>query len=162
VRRSDTLNKVGRIVNGNGEVICEIFEGDRIVRAQSVELLKQTIEWKKEKPFVKVFIDYLPKLANELSGGAVTTAIRLAKYVNYGSGLLSKSNGGKPLTHKDIEDIMGYTERQVIRIMSELVEHKIMFKGRTGRTNQYYANPHIMVKGVQINKTLEAMFADYE
>jgi hypothetical protein len=116
--------------------------------------------WGMDRPFIKMFLDYMPKLALKLSGGAMATALRLTEYINYDSNLLSK-RGGNPLNNEDIQQIMEYSKKTVIRIMDELVSNKVLFRGRTGHSYQYYANPYLFNKGKYVNKTLAAMFKDY-
>lgn len=118
------------------------------------------ILWGKDRPFVKMFIDYMPQLGLVLSGGALAIAFRLSEYICYGSNLIAK-RGGNAITNVDIQEMMGYSEKTVIKLMQELVDNMIFYRGRTGRSYQYFANPYLFSRGTVINSTLAAMFKDY-
>jgi len=150
-----------RLVDCNGEVVDTIDGKDRIVRAASVEFLCDTIAWGEDRPFIKVFIDFFPKVAEELSGGAVGLMSVIVPYIAYQSNLLCNRSCNNPLNNKDIEDITGISKPSVIKYMNELVDAKVLFRGNTGKSYQYYANPYIYCRGKRINKTLEAMFRNY-
>jgi hypothetical protein len=150
-----------RLVDSNGCIVGTIDDGDRIVRKSSVEFLCDTVAWGVGRPFIKVFIDYFPKVAEELSGGAVGLMSVIATYIAYRSNLLCNRSSNNPLSNKDIEDITGISKASVARYMDELVDAKVLFRGKTGKSYQYYANPYIYCRGSKINKTLEAMFANY-
>lgn len=150
-----------KLVDCNGEIVGSIEQGDRIVRKASVEFLCDTMEWGKGRPFIKVFIDYFPKVAESLSGGAVGLMSVIATYIAYRSNLLCNRSSNNPLSNKDIEDITGLSKVSVAKYMDELVDAKVLFRGKTGKSYQYYANPYVYCKGTKINKTLEAMFKNY-
>lgn len=118
------------------------------------------IPWGKGRPFVKLFIDYMPQLGLKLSGGALAIAFRLSEYIRYGSNLVAHHNG-HPISNSDIQEMMGYSEKTVVKLMQELVDEMIFFRGRTGRSYQYYANPYLFSRGTVINSTLAAMFKGY-
>jgi hypothetical protein len=155
------LNEPLRLVDANGEVVGTYDPGDRIVRKESIEFLCDTMEWGKGRPFIKVFIDYFPKVAEELSGGAVGLMSVLATYIAYRSNLLCNRSSNNPLSNKDVEDITGLSKTSVTKYMDELVDAKVLFRGKTGNSYQYYANPYVYCRGSKINKTLEAMFKNY-
>jgi hypothetical protein len=121
---------------------------------------KDLIRWGDDRPFVKVFLDYMPQLALKLTGGALATALRLAEYINYDSGMLSK-RGGNPLSNDDIQEIMGYSKKTTIRVLDELVCRKVLCRTRAGHSYRYFANPYLFTRGKAINKTLDAMFKNY-
>lgn len=145
-----------------GEVVDEINGGDRILRSKSLDYLHETTKWGTGMPFVKVFTEYLPTLAINLSGAAVMTIISLVPYVAYKSNLLCKRTKDHPMNNADIEEVTHYSRRNVTRIMDELVSQKIVARVLVGNSYQYYVNPYIYLKGNRINKTLEAMFKNYK
>ena len=144
-----------------GEVSGHINQGDRIVRKATSEYLCDTVEWGKDRPFVKVFIDFFPKIAESLTGGAVGLMSAIVPYIAYRSNLLCNRSSNNPLSNKDIEEVTGLSNKSVIKYMEELVNAKVLFRGKCGKSYQYYANPYIYCKGGRINKTLEAMFKNY-
>jgi len=149
------------IVSQDGEFVGHIKPGDRIVRKASVDFLCETMEWGKGRPFIKVFVDYFPKVAEKLSGGAVALMSVIIPYIAYQSNLLCNRSCNNPLSNKDIENITGISKPSVIKYMNELVDAKVLARTTIGKSYQYYANPYIYCKGSRINKTLETMFKNY-
>lgn len=158
-------NSEVRLVNSDGEIIGTIESGDRILRSASTEFLKETIPWMKGVQFIKVFRSNFLQIAPKLSGGAVVVMSMIAPYIAYRSNLVCKGangNNGAPLNNEDIEEVTGYSKPTVIKIMDELVTHKVLARTKVGHSYQYYANPYIYCCGTRINKTLEAMFRTYK
>lgn len=153
---------VAKIVNDDGEIVGEINEGDSILRKASSDYLESTIPWGKDMKFVKICIDCIPRLSELLTGSALGTMLALTPYIQYNSNIIAKNNGGRPLKNSDVERIMRYSNKTVKVIMDELVDKRVLFRGRTGTSYQYYANPYIFTKGRRINKTLEVMFKGYK
>lgn len=155
----------GRVVDSKtGEVMTENTVYTKInetVKVIEVKNKPNSVLWGEGRPFVKVFIDYMPQLALRLSGGALAIVLRLTEYINYDSGLVTKHSGGSPLTNNDIQTIMWYSNKTIVKLMGELVDKKVFFRGRTGHCYQYYANPYLFTRGKTINKTLKSMFKDY-
>ena len=115
--------------------------------------------------FIKVFRSNFIQIAPKLSGGAVIVMSLIAPYIAYRSNLVCKgSNGndGTPLNNDDIEGITGFSKPTIIKIMNELVEHRVLARTKVGHSYQYYANPYIYCCGTRINKTLETMFKYYK
>jgi hypothetical protein len=150
-----------RLVNEDGEVLQEIYEGDSfsVFRKESADYLNDTIEWGKGWPFVKLFRESLSMLALKLSGGAFAVALVLANYIQYGSGVIAI--GDKAVNNADIQKLMGYSDKTVTSIMKELVDKMVFYRGRTGKSYHYFANPYIFCRGSKINKTLQGMFKSY-
>lgn len=149
-----------RVIDENGQVLTTINSGDRILRKESVDHLSETIPWGKDMDFVKMY-SHFSKVALGLSGGATVIAVVLAEYIAYQSNLICNRCQTNPLNNDDICRITGYEKRQVLRLMTELVEKKVFARTKVGHSYQYYANPYIYSKGARINKTLEAMFRNY-
>lgn len=116
----------------------------------------------KDMKFVKICIDCIPRLSELLTGSALGTMLALTPYIQYNSNIIAKNNSGRPLKNSDVERIMRYSNKTVKVIMDELVDKRVLFRGRTGTSYQYYANPYIFTKGRRINKTLEVMFKGYK
>ena len=157
------MGKFYRLIDEDGVVVNEIREGDsvKITRKESIEYLTNTVPWGEGWSFVKLFDDSLTKLALRLSGAELATAFILSKYIKYESGLLCNHNSKHPLSNADIQKIMSYSDRTITNVMDTLVKKKVLFRGKTGKQWQYYANPHIFCRGQRINKTLQDMFRDY-
>lgn len=121
---------------------------------------EDSILWKPENEFIKIFPDELNRIAFNLTGAETLTLIRLLGYIDFESGMLKKPDK-TPLINTDIIKITGFSKVTVIDIMENLVLKRIFSRNKVGRTYQYFANPYIFFKGKYINKTLIDMFKDY-
>ena len=85
---------------------------------------------------------------------------RGVRYVMFTSNLIAYPNGF-PLTHKNISEIMKCSICTTKRVMSELVDKKVVARCRVGKSYKYFANPYIFCKGTSFNATLVEMFKSY-
>lgn len=152
--------------------LVEVFEGDRIVRAEQTEFLQEHEVWKPKENFVKVYdsgIDSIldnisDKDACKLSGMDCKLLLKLIRYISYESGMLTKTGKNDSryaLTNEDIGNMTGTRKQTVIKSMNNLVELSILSRNKYGRQYQYYANPYIFFRGKYINKMLKNMFKKY-
>lgn len=158
----------GRMIDTlTGEVLNEqtvYVKSNETVKIVNVTESNCERAWGQGRPYIKLFIDYVPQLALRLSGGALAIVFRLSEYMRYETGLIARHKNGEgdnPLNNEDIQQMMGYSNKTIIKLMGELVDKKVLFRGRTGHSYQYYANPYLFFKGTTINKTLIAMFKNY-
>jgi predicted transcriptional regulator len=125
----------------------------------------EKLKWNENEPYVKMFRKQFASLALELSSSEFAITIILTEYISYETGLIKK-HSGTPIDMQDIEELTGFSKKTVIKAMQKLLSKKIVFRGRTGNTEndpyQFYANPHIFFRGRYINSTLIAMFKDYK
>lgn len=84
----------------------------------------------------------------------------LAPCILPGSSLVVNANGDA-MNNDDIQEATGTSKKSVAKYMNELVESKVLFRGTTGNSYKYFANPYIYCKGNRINDTLEEMFKGY-
>lgn len=135
--------------------------GDRCITKESIDYLDNTTQFGKDEPFIKVFSKYIPKIALELSGGAAGIMFMIAPHIAFGSGLLCYMGKGHALNNGDIEELTGLSKKTIIKLMTELVDHKILARCISGRSYKYFVNPYIYCRGGRVNKTLEVMFKDF-
>jgi predicted transcriptional regulator len=125
----------------------------------------EKLKWNENEPYVKMFRKQFASLALELSSSEFAITIILTEYISYETGLIKK-HSGTPIDMQDIEEFTGFSKKTVIKAMQKLLSKKIVFRGRTGNSEndpyQFYANPHIFFRGRYINPTLIAMFKDYK
>ena len=150
----------------------EVFEGDRIVRAEQIEFLQEHEIWKPKENFVKVYdsgIDSIldnisDKDACKLSGMDCKLLLKLIRYISYESGMLTKTGKNDSryaLKNEDIVKMTGIRAQTISSCMGHLVELSILSKNKYGAQYQYYANPYIFFRGKRINKMLKDMFKKY-
>lgn len=124
----------------------------------------ESIVWKPHSTFVKVFPNELKRFRNKMTSTDLFIIMDLIPHISYKSGMLTKNGNNDaryPLLAKDIEKITGFGKKAVLNSLNHMVDIKLLYKGKIGRGNQYFVNPHVFFKGKRINDTLIAMFKDY-
>lgn len=150
-------NRMFYIVTGDGEIVDEINEGDRIVRQSSVESFTNTIEINMNQDFVKVYTARLLDVANELNGAESAMMMILIGFIQYNTGILTHRNG-KPVTRECITRLVEKDIVTVDKLLDGLNKKQIIGKHKTGRTVCFTVNPFIFMKGNRVNKTLAKFF----
>lgn len=140
-----------------GEKAGDIYEGDRIVRGQSLDYLQSTMEILPGEPFIKMYARPLSFLAESMSGPEMNLIYMLLPHLGYESGMLQHSNG-QPITREYISGLTGQSERTIDRLLQGLRDKQIIGRNVVGRDVQYFANPYLFQRGRRINKTLHDMF----
>ncbi|MGE5437507.1 MAG: replication/maintenance protein RepL [Syntrophothermus sp.] len=148
--------KVADIVK-DGEKIGELKHGDRILKAESINFLKETIELNKKESFIKLYTKPLFELSKSLTGIESQFINYLLQYVSYKSGILIHVNGDK-LTRNYMAAETGLNLRTIDRMLNNLVKKQILGKHKTGRSLCFTVNPFIFMKGNRVNETLVKLF----
>lgn len=149
---------VCKMVSNDGEIINEVYEGDRLVRKSTIDYLHEHVEIGKDKGFTKMFDDILFDLyAENLTGKQLSFALLMCKYIKYDSGLIAYSNG-KPIDYEGFMEITKMSQSAIFECLNVLVKKRIFAKTKVGYDIKYFANPYIFCKGTRINKTLEDTF----
>ena len=149
-----------------GELIDEVFPGDRILRKNSIEFLKKKdeeddglIEINKGRPFIKLYDDVAEDLAKErLNSSEFAVLLQCINHLSYVSGLAKRKNSDEPLTPVFFEKALGLSKPTVLAAIAGLIEKEIILRGETGERYQLFLNPYIFMKGRKINQTLFEMF----
>lgn len=158
----------------NGEILNNVYEGDKIQRKQSTEYFKKQIEWKESKKdeggtfeewamdsYFKGNINELKLINDELSMTEAGFLHKMIPYINYKHCCLCHSNG-KDISIENMAEITGLTERSVYRVVDDLRKKDILYKGKNSEGYQFYVNPWLFIKGDAINVVLKNMFKHYE
>lgn len=142
-----------------GEILQEFNESYEVRTNGQINYLKAHAVLNKKQEFTKVFPD-LSRVVDDLSAPATKFLCKFTGYVRYTSNLIGYNND-TPLTHKKISEIMKCSMVTTKRVMSELVDKKVLARCRIGKSYKYFANPYIFCKGSDFNATLVQMFKDY-
>ena len=142
-----------------GEIINNLYSGDRIYRGNSWKFMNETTEIGRGEKFIKIFKSALNILGNEsLTGNDWKILTTMLSYLRDESGLIAHING-KPLLAKDISELSEIGESSTFRAIEKLIRKKIIAKNRIGFNEiKFYINPFIFTKNRRINKTLYTMF----
>ena len=142
-----------------GEILQQFNEPYEVRTGGQINYLRSHAVLNKEREFTKVFPD-LSEVVDDLSSPSAKFLCKLIGYVRYTSNLIAYPNG-VPLTHKNISEIMRCSMVTTKRVMSELVDKKVVARCRVGKSYKYFANPYIFCKGESFNATLVEMFKSY-
>ena len=143
-----------------GEILRQFNEPYEVRTGGQINYLRSHAILNKRREFTKVFLD-LSEIVDDLSSPAAKFLCKLIGYVRYISNLIAYPNG-VPLTHKNISEIMRCSMVTTKRVMSELVDKKVVARCRVGKSYKYFANPYIFCKGTSFNATLVEMFKGYQ
>jgi hypothetical protein len=142
-----------------GEVTSEIYPGDRLLRAGTLEHLSSTQEWNIEN-FFKGHIGEITKWLKDLSVAEKAFLFSIVPYVNYEDCHLQYSNGNDIGT-EDLVKISSMPRRTAYETITSLIEKDILYRGKNSRSRQFFVNPWLFCKGNRINKVLKTMFKNY-
>ena len=142
-----------------GEILQQFNEPYEVRTGGQINYLRSHAVLNKEREFTKVFLD-LSEVVDDLSSPAAKFLCKLIRYVMFTSNLIAYPNG-VPLTHKNISELMKCSICTTKRVMSELVDRKVVARCRVGKSYKYFANPYIFCKGTRFNATLVEMFKSY-
>ena len=158
------MNKEKKVYNvvdiKTGEIINHIREGDQIIRGKFEITDEKFIPWNCGS-FIKGNMQEIKLLAEELSYIQSSLLFVLMPYVSYKSCHICYQNG-KDINLQTISELFGSNIKTANKVTKQLISFKILYLGKNGNNNQYFMNPWIMYKGNYINKTLKAMFKDYQ
>lgn len=165
MNNTETKAVIASVVsNETGEVINEIYEGDRIIRKKDKHD-NYIHDFRKNDPFVKLYIG-VNELRKVLSLSEFAVAISLADFICYDDCLIRKggNNNGHLLTVKELADDMNIPYESLRKTMRSLKKKGIIGEHKTGCPEHIAitVNPNIYHKGVKVNETIAALFENVE
>ena len=125
------------------DILVKMKHGDRIIRKESIDGLKDTKEIKKR------FIKVNDQATSMLSKHGKYICL-LLKYVGYGDGIL-RFNNGIYLSNKSISKIFGINERNTVNVLNDLIREDVIHKHKEKSKNYYTFNPWIASKGKRVS-----------
>lgn len=140
-----------------GEIIDELYGGDRILKQNSIEYLKSRTNFNDCK-FIKVQNSLFYTL-NEMNGNECKVFLGLLKYVRYETGAITYENG-KIIKISDLASEINISESTLKRGIKGLLKLEIIKKGKYDDKNMYFMNPFVCFKGSKITIELIKMFED--
>lgn len=158
--------RVGTVVGEYGEILGEIYEGDKIVRKEQDEYKrKHYISFQKKEAFVKVFTNPITDLFKELPTKEFAVAMAIMPFISYSDGILRYE--GKILDGKEISDLLGENYETFKRVITALIKKGVL--NRVIRPSDTYANktkkclvvnPYIFLRGQDIEKDIVNLFSE--
>ena len=158
--------RVGSVVDEDGVILTELYQGDKIVRESQSEYKKKYItDFNKKELFVKVYINPIKELWKELSMREYAVASALMQFISYKDGILR--NNGIAINMKDISVLLEMDYDAIRKIIPVLEKKKILAKVK--RQSDKYAdkeknyivvNPYLFLRGTDIEKEIVDLFAE--
>jgi len=162
----------GYITDVNGNIVKPVYVGDRIQSGKSLENFKNKKmrevaaeksgdkqEWNLEH-FFKGHIPEIRELMKSLNVNQKAFLFSIATYVGYEDCCIKYDNG-KCFDFDDLVLVSGLSRGTVSKVVNELRDADIIYKGFNSKGIQYFMNPWIYCKGIRINAVLKTMFKNY-
>lgn len=140
------------------KVLGEIYPGDRIVRASSVEALKDLESAPEGETFTKIYHKVLPKLAQcKLSSAEWVVFLYLGANLRYISNVAKYSNG-RPITRENLAQDLDFPDITVKRAVLKLISEGLIVEARTMEGKVFIVNPFILSVGDKVSRTVYDLF----
>jgi DNA-binding MarR family transcriptional regulator len=158
--------KVGFVVDDDGVILTDIYQGDKIIReSQSNYNQKYVTNFKKKELFVKVYINPIKELWKTLSIREYAVASALMQFISYKDGILR--DNGVAINMKDISKLLEMDYDAIRKIIPVLEKKKILVKVK--RQSDKYAdkeksyivvNPYLFLRGTDMEREIVNLFSD--
>lgn len=160
----ETKEIIAYAVTPDGEIMSELYSGDKIVReAQSSYPINNIIDFNKKEAFVKVFTSPIINLYKTLTTKESAVLLSIIPFISYSDGILRYN--GKIITIKDICQILEENYDVYSRTIRSLINKNILAKSEvvsdtnTSKTKKcIVANPYIFMRGQDISKWTVDLF----
>lgn len=166
MNNSNQKVKIGSIVDEDGVILTDLYQGDKVVReSQSEYKQKYITNFNKKELFVKVYINPLEELWNNLSLREYAVATALIRFISYKDGILRYN--GIAVNMKDISKLLNMDYAAIRKIIPVLEDKKILAKVK--RKSDKYAdkeknymvvNPYLFLRGTDIEKEIVNLFSN--
>lgn len=141
-----------------GQVMTEIYDGDRIVRATSAEALRELESAPKGETFTKLYHKVIPLIVDcNLSASELIMFMHLAVNLRYISNVAKYPNG-KLITRENLQSDLKVSEPTVKRSIYRLIKVGLIVEASTIEGKVFIVNPFVVTVGDKINKTVYDLF----
>ncbi|HAA25286.1 MAG TPA: hypothetical protein DCE11_04090 [Ruminiclostridium sp.] len=141
-----------------GEIVTNLNDGDRILRANSIEAFKELETPPKGESFSKLYHKVLPKLAQcKLSSAEWAVFLYLGTNLRYISNVAQYRNG-RLITRENLSADLKLPEITVKRAVLRLIKEGLIIEARTIEGKVFVINPFVVSVGGKISKTVYDLF----
>ena len=141
-----------------GEIVTNLNDGDRILRANSIEAFKKLETPPKGESFSKLYHKVLPKLAQcKLSSAEWAVFLYLGTNLRYISNVAQYRNG-RLITRENLSADLKLPEITVKRAVLRLIKEGLIIEARTIEGKVFVINPFVVSVGGKISKTVYDLF----
>ena len=149
-----------------GEVLTEIYPGDKIIKGEQQEYLStHQRNFKKKEGFVKVYINPIIELYKNLTTKELAVCLGLMPFISYTDGVLRYNN--KIVSIKTISELLNEDYDSYRKIIKSLYEKEVIKKIEvTSDINIYktkkciVVNPYVFFRGNDVDIRLKELFSD--
>lgn len=148
-----------------GEMLGEIYEGDKIVRENDTDKENKKIYLNDGRRFVKVYENVLNARGaaqDKLTNREVAVLMALATFVCYDSCCLREGGhgNGKVLTQTDLAERLDMKYNNFNAVFCSLRDKKALGTFCTGGVETITINPYIIMRGATVNATVADYFKE--
>lgn len=141
-----------------GEVVGKLDYGDRIIKKNSMDFLREQEKAPKSETFTKLYHAIVPVLSEcGLTASEFMVFIYLSTNLRYQSNV-SKYSNGKLITRHSIETDLSMTDKTVKRTISSLIRHGLIAETSTKEGKVFIVNPFVVCVGDTMSKTVYDLF----
>lgn len=146
------------IDSDTGEILTALESGDRIVRANSVKHMNDTMKIPREERFTKMYIESVNILNNsKLSAADYHILLYLASHLKFQSNV-AKYDNGRLITRASLTNDIKLSEETIKRSIRFLIKEGILCEIDSKVGKVFVMNPFIFNVGDVISKTVYDMF----
>jgi hypothetical protein len=141
-----------------GQVINEIYDGDKIVRCSSIEAIKELESAPEGETFTKLYHKVIPMIAQcKLSSTEMIVFLYLGTNLRYVSNV-AKYHNGKLITRENVQHDLKLPEITVKRSILRLIKEGLVIEARTIEGKVFVVNPFVVSVGEKVSKTVYDLF----
>jgi hypothetical protein len=147
------------VINADtGEVMTAIMDGDRIIRAKSIDALSDIEYAPSGETFTKLYHKVVPMLIEcSLSASEFMVFMHLAVNLRYVSNVAKYPNG-KLITRQNLQDDLKICERTLKTSIYKLIKVGLIVEASTVEGKVFIINPFVVMVGDKVNKTVFDLF----
>jgi hypothetical protein len=146
------------IDSDTGEIMTELHEGDRIVRAASIDASHEFEYAPKNETFTKLYHKIIPLMVDcDLSASELMVFMYLAVNLRYISNVAKYPNG-KLITRDSLQNDLQLSEPTIKRSIYRLIKVGLIVEATTIEGKVFVVNPFVVTVGDKINKTVYDLF----
>ena len=169
MKRTENEPTFSVVSRETGAIVDNYYPGDVVTvrRETQKEYTKSKIKnFNKGERFVKVFIDVILSIGQQLNNTEFATAIKLCKFVGYETGVLEIDEGNNkyPADLKTLSAELDIKYDQFRKIISSLMKKDIIRKMKRvyGKKEYscYVANPYVYIQGQNLDRDVYELFKD--
>lgn len=138
-----------------GEILDELYGGDRVLKSNSINYLKGVSNFK-DIDFVKTNKVFY-KCFFELSFVELRAFLYISQYARFETNLVAYENG-KIFDIKELAEALNISLRQTQRVLASLCDKEYICRVKSGKKFAYYINPFICKRGSKVKTELIKMF----